>query len=201
MYNPDRFKESDPAKAVDIMNRFPFATLISVDQGQPWISHLPLVAEGEGENLVLFGHLARANPHWRLMHQQEIYIVFQGPHSYITPKWYAENDVPTWNYVAVHVRGRCELMEGAAEITGCLQKLTQLMEKGLPGAWEFWIPPDLAGRLEQSIVGFQVKVTSINAKFKLSQNRTKDDREGVARGLRSRPDDFSQQIGRLMDCE
>ncbi|MGZ3749415.1 MAG: FMN-binding negative transcriptional regulator, partial [Pseudobdellovibrionaceae bacterium] len=164
------------------------------------VSHVPLIAERTDEGLVLLGHLARANPHWKVLVGKPAYIIFNGPNSYITPKWYVENDVPTWNYAVMHIEGVCSLIQDAAGIQSCLKKMTVAVESGAASPWEFWIPEDLAGEgaLEKAIVGFAVKVTSIKAKFKLSQNRSEADREGVVSGLRARTDEMSHEVAALM---
>jgi transcriptional regulator len=174
------------------------ARLVSVgaDQ-QPFVSHLPLIVEQHGENLMIVGHLARANPHWKLLDSRVATAIFHGPNTYITPKWYAENDVPTWNYAVVHAGGPIALIEDRAGVIRCLEKLTATVEAGTD-RWQFWIPDDLAGGVERHIVGFQMHVESLLSKFKLSQNRSEADRVGVMRGLGTRADDGSRGVLALM---
>ena len=102
MYLPKRFKNGDLQKSISIIEKYPLETVISVTEAGPFVSHLPLVAENQESQLTLYGHLARANPHWKLLDRRDVYVVFNGPNAYITPTWYAENDVPTWNYAVVH---------------------------------------------------------------------------------------------------
>ena len=182
------------------MRRYPLATVISQSADGPFVSHLPLVVEQNGEELMLFGHLARANPHWRMMDGQMISVIFNGPNTYVTPKWYSENDVPTWNYAVVHAKGQSSLIEDSAGIQRCLEKLTQFAESGSSDPWEFWIPDDLSapGIIEKVIVGFSIKIDHLQAKFKLSQNRSEQDRTGVIRGLQTRRDEMSREILNLM---
>jgi transcriptional regulator len=123
--------------------------------------------------------------------------LFHGPNAYITPKWYAENDVPTWNYAVVHARGAMTLIEDRAGVVGCLEKLTAVVETGTD-RWQFWIPDDLAGGVERHIVGFEMHVESLLSKFKLSQNRSEADKLGVMRGLDRRADGGSRGILALM---
>ncbi|MGE0760901.1 MAG: FMN-binding negative transcriptional regulator [Vicinamibacterales bacterium] len=199
MYLPKRFGNSNLDRSLAVMRGAPLATLVSVDADhQPFISHLPLIIEQEEANLVIVGHLARANAHWRLLAGREATAIFHGPNSYITPQWYTENDVPTWNYAVVHARGPVTLIEDRAGIVRCLEKLTAVVEDGM-GRWQFWIPDDLAGGVERHIVGFQMQVKSLLAKFKLSQNRSAADRAGVMRGLGTRADDGSRGILALME--
>lgn len=122
-------------------------------------------------------------------------VIFHGPHTYITPKWYTENDVPTWNYSVVHVTGGVELIEDHDGIVECLKELTAHVERRWPSGWELFIPDDLSGDiLPKSIVGFRIKVDEINFKKKLSQNRTPADRAGVLKGLEARGDDNSRWV-------
>lgn len=195
MYNPQRFKSDDTNEAFDLMEQNPFATVITVVEGKPFVSQLPLTPKMVGNKVELIGHLARANPHWKLFANFQTTVIFHGPHTYITPKWYAENDVPTWNYSTAHVTGRIELIDSHDGIIECLKELTAQVERKWPSGWEFFIPDDLAGDiLPKSIVGFKIKVTEINFKKKLSQNRTPADRLGILKGLETRDDDNSRSV-------
>lgn len=195
MYNPQRFKCEDLDEAYRFMDRYPFATLITVMGNEPSISHIPLTPRKMGDQIELIGHMARANPHWRILSQAVSKVVFHGPHAYITPMWYAENDVPTWNYSVVHAQGSVQLLESHDEIVDCLKQLSAHAEKHWPSGWKFFIPDDLAGDvLRRSIVGFKISVEQINFKMKLGQNRSVADQEGVLRGLKTRTDDNSQAI-------
>src|SRR3954470_2539732 len=105
MYLPSFFKENDPATLYALMRENPFATLITVADGAPFVGHLPLLVR-DGE---ILGHMARANPQWRQF--PEVTAIFHGPHTYVSPTWYtSEGQVPTWNYAVVHARGRAELV-------------------------------------------------------------------------------------------
>ncbi len=183
-----------------IMADYPLATIISQTQSGPYISHLPLVVEQKGDELYLLGHLARANSHWKVMNGQSPLVIFHGPNAYITPQWYEQNDAPTWNYVVVHVTGNCTLIENSSDLQMCLEKLTDHVEVG-SNPWKFWIPEDLSGegKLEKAIVGFSIKIESIQSKFKLSQNRSQQDRQRVIQGLIERGDEMSLKISKLMN--
>lgn len=199
MYLPEHFENADVDRTLSIMRAFPLATLISVDADhQPVVSHLPLVVEHSEAGLICVGHLARANPQWPLLRGGVATAIFHGPDAYITPTWYAENAVPTWNYAVVHARGPVTLIETHDGIIRCLEKLTALVEQG-ENRWSFWIPDDLAGVVAQSIVGVQLRVETLQAKFKLSQNRSDADRDGVIRGLHGRADAGSHALCALME--
>lgn len=128
-------------------------------------------------------------------------MIFHGPNTYITPKWYAKNDVPTWNYAVVHMEGSFKRIENYSGIVECLQKLTGQIESHSPEPWPFWIPDDLATQkgLSSAIMGFRILVTDAKAKFKLSQNRSEVDRRQVIAGLDGRGDEASNKIARMME--
>ena len=198
MYLPRNFENTDREQSLALMRAHPLATVISVDQnGSPFVSHLPLVVQPDGDGLVCIGHLSRANLHWKLLDGRRATAIFHGPDAYITPSWYVKNSVPTWNYAVVHVLGMVTLIEDRAGIVRCLEALTATVEKG-PDAWQFWIPENLRNTLESAIVGFQLSVETIQSKFKLSQNRSEADRAGVFRGLAGRDDAASQSLRTLM---
>jgi transcriptional regulator len=177
------------------MDQNPFATVITIVEGKPFVSHLPLTPKNLGDKIELIGHLSRANPHWKSFSNFQVTVIFHGPHTYITPKWYAGNDVPTWNYLIAHVTGKVELIESHDGIVECLKELADHIERQWPSGWEFFIPDDLAGDiLSKNIVGFKIKIDEINFKKKLSQNRTAADQAGVLKGLESRGDDNSRSV-------
>jgi transcriptional regulator len=195
MYNPPRFKSENLDQAFELMDSYPFATVISIADGKPFVSHLPLTPKRSSDGIKLVGHLARANPHWKLLANSPSTAVFHGPHTYITPQWYAGGGVPTWNYSTVHASGSVELIEDHAGIVECINELTKHIERRWPSGWDFFIPDDLAGEvLAKSIVGFKINPVEINFKKKLSQNRSPADRAGVLRGLETRDDDNSRAI-------
>ena len=195
MYNPQRFKTEDVSEAFEFMDRYPLATLMSVSENKPFISHVPLTPRWQGNHIELIGHLARANHHWKYLSSSDATAIFHGPHTYITPQWYKENDVPTWNYSVVHTTGAITLIEDYDGVVSCLKELTTHVEKHWPSDWEFFIPDDLTGAsLTKSVIGFKIMVNSIDFKKKLSQNRSAADRAGILAGLQSRKDDGSQQV-------
>jgi transcriptional regulator len=200
MYIPARFKIQDAEHAETIVRTYPLATLISVVGGEPVISHLPLLLEKSVETKSLIGHLARANPHAKNLAAGEVTAIFHGPGTYITPSWYEANNVPTWNYISVHIRGTVEMIEDEAGVADCVRRLSETMEKTSLRPWEFWIPPDLEGpRLSKAISGFRIHVTDIAAKFKLSQHQPEAERQRVAQALKSeRTDEASHRVADWM---
>lgn len=201
MYTPPRFQSTNRDEAFALMDRNPFATVITVAPGMaPLISHLPLTPKWDGQDIVLFGHLAKANPHWKQLGSHPTTAIFHGPHAYITPKWYAENDVPTWNYSVIHATGPIEMIEDEEGLIKCLTELSTHAEGHWPSGWDFFIPDDLSGDiLVKSIAGFRLRVSEMQFKTKLSQNRSATDRAGILRGLATRNDDNS--LGVLTDMK
>ena len=204
MYTPSKFNDSNILNAKSLISEFPFATVVSVSENSPVVSFLPLVLDestcaNDSTSLCLLGHLAKSNSHWKLFQKGICTVLFHGPHTYITPKWYAKNNVPTWNYVSLEAQGTVELLDSPKDIISCLIKLSRHAEKKWPSGWEFFIPEDLAGEnISDAIVGFRIKVEKWQLKKKLSQNKSKEDRQGIVQGLSSRGDDQSQSISKLM---
>jgi len=200
MYLPKRFDMKNPDEAIMLIKKNPLATLISTTEQGPFVSHVPLVIETANESLSLIGHLARGNPHCKLLDNKPIYAIFHGPNAYMTPKWYENNDVPTWNYAVVHIEGTCKLIQDLDGILTCLKMLSSAAEAGSQDPWEFWIPDDLAapGVIEKSIVGFEIKVTSVRSKFKLNQSRSKADLDGCVEGLHSQNTDSANTMAEMM---
>jgi transcriptional regulator len=204
MYLPKHFSVEDNSHAIRIGKENSFATVISFDkENEPFINHLPLIVENDGDGLKLIGHMARRNPQWQhFMSGSKALVIFNGPHTYITPTWYVSGrDVPTWNYVVVHAQGKATAIEDFDRLTAILKKLTDKFERDNPQPWEFELPDDLldARALTSAIVGFEIHVEKIEAKFKLSQNRSAEDKRGIIEGLSTRSDDMSRAIRLMME--
>jgi transcriptional regulator len=204
MYIPKHFT-APPGAALELINKYPFATVICSDaDGLPLANHFPLLATLSGGAMLLEGHMAKQNSQWTHFQKgPKVLAIFHGPHTYITPQWYSgvgKRDVPTWNYVSVHVTGRVRLVEDFEGLTASLKKLSDHFEAGTKNPWTFELPANLADaqKLTSAIVGFEIEVEKIETKLKISQNRLPQDREGVIKGLESRTDEMSGEIRRLM---
>lgn len=203
MYSPKHFDVQDNELVLQLIEDFPLASVVSCDEeGDPFINHIPMIAEKRGDTVILYGHMARRNPQWRhFIEGSSATVIFHGPHAYITPTWYVSGrDVPTWNYAVVHLKGTMELVEDFESLCELLEKLTKKFESGRVHAWEFELPEDLADShaLTQAIVGFKMRADRVEAKFKLSQNRSESDRIGVIEGLAGQGDEMSRKIRDLM---
>jgi transcriptional regulator len=164
-------------------------------------SHIPFLIERDGERLHLHGHLARPNPQVSdLARGGEVLAIFHGPHAYISPNWYATGpSVPTWNYVDVHAYGTVQLVEDDKWLRRFLVRLSERHEARNPVAWRMQDLPDAyVETMLKGIIGFEIAVTRLEGKYKLSQNRPAADRPGVIAALESQTDPESHAVGRLM---
>lgn len=195
MYLPEQFEETDPGRIASLVENHPFGMLITVSQGQPFVSHLPFLFErSSGRKGRLIGHMARANPQWQHFGKAAL-AVFQGPHAYVSPSWYASFGVPTWNYAVVHMKGKAVPVEGEA-LEKLLEKMTAAQESGRQNPWK--LEDERLTKLFAMIVGFEIEITEIRAKFKLSQNRSLDDRTGVIGALSELNDPNAVELVKLM---
>jgi transcriptional regulator len=174
MYMPPQFNAKDPAIALELMRAHPFASLISNDdEGLPYVTHLPLVAEQqEGGQLVLLGHCAKANPHWRhLQARPQAVATFLGPHAYLSPSVYPDlARVPTWNYLVVHCTVQARLIEEPAAKDALLKKLIGEHEPGYAQQWRD-LGEEFQLKMLAGIVGFELRVSALQCKVKLNQHR------------------------------
>jgi len=191
MYVPGHFAENDSAVLHGLIRDHSFGLLISVVDGAPFATHLPFLLDTEvgaeaGPHGTLVAHMARANPHWQAFADGvDSLVVFQGPHGYITPSWYAPgNNVPTWNYVAVHAYGVARVIDDPAAARAVPERLTALHESGFAEPWQLadQDPRFLDGML-RGIVAFEIPIARLEGKAKLSQNKTPADRAGVIAAL------------------
>ena len=183
MYIPRHFLLQDETLISQIINDNSFGTLISSGSHGLQASHLPF--EFDAPRGCLISHMARANPQWRDFDEQaELLAIFQGPHGYISPRWYETVlAVPTWNYVAVHVYGTAKIIEDDAEVAQLLERLVAKYENQLGNPWKLEAPKEWQENLRRAIVGFEISVARIEAKVKMSQNRPASDVAGVISGL------------------
>ena len=174
MYMPPQFNAKDPAIALELMRSHPFASLISNDDdGLPYVTHLPLVAEPRGgDELVLLGHCAKPNPHWRyLQARPKAVVTFLGPHSYLSPSVYPDlARVPTWNYLAVHCTVEARLIEESADKDTLLKKLIGDHEPAYAQQWRD-LGEEFQLKMLAGITGFEMRVTALQCKVKLNQHR------------------------------
>lgn len=168
-----------------------FATVVTVSSAGMVATHLPLILDrSRGPSGTLEGHIARANPQAaETLADQDALVIFTGPHAYISPSWYATTAehgkvVPTWNYVAVHAYGLVRFQEGHEFLSRHLEALVTRHEAGRENPWSISdAPPQYIAQLARAIVGFEIPITRIEGKWKMSQNRPEADIDGVIAGL------------------
>jgi transcriptional regulator len=173
-----------------LMEDQPFASLITMGSSGLFATHLPMVLEQKGTLGRLRGHVSRANTQWRdYTPSVEALAIFSGPQHYITPSWYREKQesgkvVPTWNYAVVHAYGHLKVVEDGDWLLAHLQKLTDIHEAGSRNPWKVSdAPGDYIGSQIKGIVGLEMDIVRLEGKWKVSQNRSAEDRSGVVRGL------------------
>ena len=200
MYIPKAFREDDISKLYNFIQAHSFATLVTQHESIPFATHLPFLLDAErGPNGILLAHMARANPQWHdFASAQEVLVIFQGPHTYISPSWYeVELSVPTWNYAVVHAYGLPHLIEDGEELYKLLKTLIQTHEANFEMPWPFQLPDDYLQKMMRGIVGFEIEITRLEGKLKLSQNRTEAERENVITSLQE--SSYTLPVAELME--
>lgn len=173
MYLPPQFEPKDRGHAIALMRDHPFASLVSVgDDGLPFVTHLPLHLREQGDELLLLGHVARPNPHWRMLEARpQALATFLGPHGYMSPSVYPDPArVPTWNYLAVHCTVQARLIHDAETKDELLKTLIADHEPRYAGQWQA-LPEDFRTKMLAGIVAFELRVTELQCKLKLNQHR------------------------------
>lgn len=180
MYLPKHFTIEDQQEIFSFIRANAFGQLISTLQGRLISSHIPLLLNQGNNQLV--AHLARPNPQLKEIDGQEVLVTLQGLHDYISPNWYENPGVPTWNYQAVHVYGICHVVDDDKRLRDIIESLSAVYEASQPEPWQ----PEYPDSMLRGIVGIEIAITELQAKYKLSQNRPREDQQGVIRLLRDR---------------
>lgn len=200
MYIPKHFKVADLEEIQEFIHTNSFGTLITTKNGKPIATHLPLQLVKEEDEYFVTGHMAYGNPQWRTFDTcGDVLITFQGPHAYISSSWYEKENVPTWNYQAVHLYGAAKLMD-EAELKADLAKLMQKYEQHRehPVLWET-LSSEMLEKELKGIVGFKIHVTEVQAAFKMSQNRNETDYRNIIDHLKKEENANSSQVAEAMD--
>jgi transcriptional regulator len=186
MYIPASFKVVDDGDIAAFLERYDFPTIVSATRDGLFATHTPVTLRRGQEGLVIEGHVARANVHWKSMDGVvDAIAIFHGPHAYVSPTWFASSPaVPTWNYAVVHAYGKPQAREDRAFIEDGLRALLRRYESGRPNGLQMEdLAPDYRNRLMEGVVGFQMPVVKLEAKFKLGQNRSAIDRARTIEAL------------------
>ena len=179
MFIPKSFKVENENEIQAFIQANAFGQIISSKDGRLLSSHIPFLVSDDQTKLL--GHLAKANPQSQDIEDQEVLITLQGAHDYISPSWYESPGVPTWNYQAVHVYGKCKTFNDAEALKTVVDALTAKYESNFSQPWQ----PNYKASMLSAIIGFEVEISDIQAKYKLSQNRSDQDRKQVIEALDS----------------
>lgn len=198
MYIPDKNRNEDIEEIKDFLRQNAFGILISQVDGKPWATHIPLELEvNENGKDILVGHIAKANPQSKVFTKdEEVLCVFNGSHAYISSSWYKEEEVPTWNYIAVHVYGKLKILDEDA-VMASLHRLVDKYEAHSKQPVSLQSMSATTLKQVRGIVGFQIEISDIQGKYKLSQNR-KHDQPKIIQELQNRNDPGSQGIALKM---
>lgn len=204
MYIPKTFREDGIEKLHAFMQENKFAMLITMHDGVPIATHLPLLLDPQrGPYGTLRGHMARANTQWRTFDEAtEALVIFQGPHAYISPSWYVtepEISVPTWNYAAIHAYAIPHIVHDEETLYTLLKDSVNTFEAGFAQPWTIQERGDFMRKKMRAIVGFELPITRLEGKLKLSQNRSTDDQERVIAMLQDSEDALDVATARLME--
>jgi transcriptional regulator len=197
MYIPKYYREEDREKILTFLKQNNFPAIVSFDGERPIATHAPVdIVEDGNDKLTIYAHISRANPQWKTFGEQEILLIFQGAHTYISPRWYNHINVPTWNYMMIHVYGTPRLLQGD-ELYALLSRLVHHHEARTQYSLES-LPQDFVQKEMKGIVGLAIDVTRIDAGYKLSQNRNDEDHENIVRELNQREDEDSIKVAKAM---
>jgi transcriptional regulator len=192
MYIPKYYREEDRQTILVFLKQNNFAALVTFDGERPLATHIPVEVVETEDSWTVYGHLSRANPQKKTLDGREALLIFQGPHTYISARWYEEVDVPTWDYMIVHVYGNIREVQGE-ELYALLSRLVQHQESNSSYRLE-GLPQDMVQKEIKGVFGFAMDVTRVDAGYKLSQGKTETERQTIVTELDKRGDEDSTQI-------
>ena len=197
MFVPGYFKNTDVEEVKDFVRQHSFGILVSHTGEKLWGTHIPLELTDDGK--FLHGHISKGNQQWKnFRNDDDVMAIFTGPHAYVSSSWYDHENVPTWNYIAVHVYGKVRLIEGD-ELYQALKNLLDRYEKGSVHRVSMEsMTPDYVQKALLGLVGFEITITTIEAAYKLSQNRDQKNHGNIIRELEKRKDHDSHLVASEM---
>ena len=199
MYIPSFNSFTDGQEIVAFMQRYSFATIITQMDGVPVATHLPFLVKEENDKLTLQAHFAKANPQWKEIEENTSLVIFTEPHAYISPNHYEKvENVPTWNYIAVHAYGKAHILNEVEQKTELLKYTINAFESAYLQQWES-LPEQYRLKMMNGIVAFEIEVTDLQAKKKLSQNRSEIERENIINSLGKSQDTNEREIAAYMN--
>ncbi|MHA8053478.1 FMN-binding negative transcriptional regulator [Aquirufa sp. OSTEICH-129A] len=183
MYIPLVNQLTDLTEIMDFIQRFSFGTIVSFEDGKPIATHLPFVSFQRENQIILQAHFAKANEQWKYVEEQDNLIIFQEPHAYISPSHYEkEQNVPTWNYISVHLYGRARIVVKPEETLEFLESSIEYFDSAYRKQWNT-LSDSYKSNMIQGVVAFEIIVSNIQAKKKISQNRSEKERGQIAKAL------------------
>lgn len=198
MYIPKHFKMQDNERAFQFIQKYNFGILVGVEDGIPIATHLPFVIEKRADDWYLISHLSAQNSHAKLLYNQKCLIIFSEPHAYISPKLYnSAINVPTWNYMAVHTYGLSTVLEDDREKLEAMKRMIMSFEPSYMEQFKN-LPDKYVKSLLQGIVAFEMRIDKLEAKEKLSQNKSAEDRQNVMKHLLESKDTNHIDLGEFM---
>jgi len=198
MYIPAFNQITDPQEAIRFMQRYSFATIVTVKDGVPTATHLPFVVKDVDGKVIVVSHFAKANPQSSDIVGNRALVIFTEPHAYVSPKNYEkEQNVPTWNYLAVHAYGNCAILDSEEEKVALLAETIKYYDADYLKQYDS-LPDDYKQKMMKGIVAFQITVDDLQAKKKLSQNRSEKERENIIESLGKSEDQNEQDIAAYM---
>ena len=197
MYSPDYNRIGDRAQQLEMMRANNFAILVTAMDGELAASHLVCLVEERGDLIVIVGHMAKTNPQWQAFFDDDVMVIFHGPHAYVSPRWYEQQErVPTWNYAAVHAYGKPRVIEAREAKHAVMRRLVALQDPQ-------WLPkfealrPEYVQQMLDGIVPFEIAVTRLETRWKLSQNRGRREQELIAAELEKSSDSLERATAAL----
>ena len=198
MYIPAINRMTDRERAIRFMQQFSFGTLISVSGDLPVATHLPFVVSRQGETVTISGHMAKANEQWKYLENNRVLVIFSEPHAYISPRHYdKEQEVPTWNYMAVHAYGAATIISDYHEVINLMETTILTYEEAYKEQWAR-LSEGYKQKMTQGIVAFRITVTDLQAKEKLSQNKSAAEQQRIIESLAQSTDTNEQLIATYM---
>ena len=193
MYTPDSNLMADSTEAIEFMQRFSFATIITAKNNLPVATHLPFLVAVKDSHVILTSHFAKANEQWKDIENNKVLIIFSEPHAYISPRHYDKKlNVPTWNYISVHAYGKGKLITEMSKVFEVLERTIENYEASYKDQWNN-LPADYKTGLAKGIMAFDIEVTDLQGKKKLSQNKTENERQKIINAL-SKSENTNEQL-------
>jgi transcriptional regulator len=200
MYIPNYFELTDTTEAVSFMQRYNFATLVNTINGTPVATHLPFVIKQEGNQVILSSHMAKANPQSAILTEAPSLVIFTEPHAYISPQHYEKQlNVPTWNYIAIHAYGKATLVTNEAQQLSALEQMIAQYDQAYLQQWAT-LPADFKSKMVKGTVIFDMVVTDLQGKRKLSQNRSAVEQQNIVSAFSNSTDVNEQAIAAYMQA-